>query len=716
MVVFGAYIALGLALPGVLLIRALYGGVRTLAEEIALGLTLGYSLEIFAYVFARAVDAPLLVLVWPLSAYTLFIAVPRLRKHWRGVPRPGAPIWWSWSLALAVVYLVAWSAITFFGPYALTWPGLGASHVDSSFHLSLIGELKHHVPPTVPGVAGEPLFYHWFIYAHLAAGSWVTGLEPVVLLLRLAMLPMLAALVVLVGMLGHRVIGSRPGALAAVLGAMFMAAPSLYLGTNGIFTWGGIQDAAWTSPTQTFGAVLFAPVVLLLVDLLEGRSRRAGNWFLLLVFLLAVMGSKATYLPLLVVGLAAVTAVEAIRSRRLPRSPLIALGITTMCFLYAQFVLFGRAQQGVTLAPLSLMEKIWGDLTGRPSAVDLTPATAVGITSVYLLCWIVTWCGVLGLLSRPSLLLRPAVVIMLSMGAAGLGGVLLFGSAHGNQLYFLRAAYPYMAIVSVYGLFVVVRQARASRGAVAVAAGVGVLAAYLIPLLCGVEIPRRPGQTTAALYLPYVVLLGFVLLTVVVLIATRRGWSRWALALTMIACIGLPAAAHTRVLSVLHRVAEDDLDGVVRQPAAEAIPQGALAAGRWLRDHSGPDDVIATNGHCRWGHEVPCDGRHSWVAALTERRVFLEGWAYTAKNWDRWRPGTVLENQPFWDGERVRSNDAVFLAPSRESVLLLGERYGVRWLFADKRRMDPERKVDDYANLRFTSGDYAVYEIPGDLK
>lgn len=186
---FFAYITLGLALPGVLLIRLLYRGPRSLAEEFALGLALGYALQVPAYIAARAIGVPLLVLVFPLGTYLLFLAFPGLRSHWRGAPRRATPLWWSWSIALTILLLIAWSAATFFGKNALTWPALGASNVDASFHLALIGELKHHMPPEAPMVAGEPLLYHWFVHAHLAATSWVTGVEPVVLLLRLACCP-----------------------------------------------------------------------------------------------------------------------------------------------------------------------------------------------------------------------------------------------------------------------------------------------------------------------------------------------------------------------------------------------------------------------------------------------------------------------------------------------------------------------------------------------
>ncbi|MEV4327365.1 hypothetical protein AB0J37_34445, partial [Microbispora rosea] len=51
---FAVYLAVCVALPGTLLVRALYRGRRTLAEEIALGVALGYAVEVVVYAAARA--------------------------------------------------------------------------------------------------------------------------------------------------------------------------------------------------------------------------------------------------------------------------------------------------------------------------------------------------------------------------------------------------------------------------------------------------------------------------------------------------------------------------------------------------------------------------------------------------------------------------------------------------------------------------------------
>ncbi len=722
MVLFGLYVVLCVGLPGVLLLRLLYRGRRTLAEEVALGLALGYAVEVFAYVGARALGVPLLVLAWPAGTCLLFLAVPRLRRHWTVAParRERAPAWWSWFLALPAAYLLAWSAVAFFRLNALSWPALGRSFPDMPFHLALVGELRHHLPPTVPMVAGEPLSYHWFVYAHLAAASWVTGVEPLVLLFRLGMFPVLAAFVVLAGMTGRRITGSWAGAALTTAGTVLVATPSLYLGGNGAFTWGGVPDLMWASPTQTFGALMFAPVVLFLLDLLERRRRPAGHWALLGVFLVAVAGAKATYVPLLGAGLLAVAAAGAVRRRRPSGPVLAALGMTAACFLFAQFVLFDGARQALVVDPFSFMETVWREMTGAGDGTDPPPLSILGMVAVFLLCWAVTWGGISGLLSRPRLLARPGVALTLGIGAAGVGAALLLGHPGRSQLFFLWGAYPYLAAVTALGIVTLARRARQSRRATLCAAGTGLAAAYLIPLLCGVRIPLRPGTDDTVLYLPYVVLLVAILAAAAVLAVTSGRLRAWSLVVTALAVVGLPAVVHARALWVVDGVVSSVVGGGAATGgglppvAAPPPPEGALDAGRWLRAHSAPGDLVATNAHCRWGREEPCDGRHFWVAALSERRVLVEGWTYTSRNTARWRPELPALELPFWDARLLALNDAVFEAPTGEAVRELRERHGVRWLVADEHRGGPVPGLGAFATLRFRSGDYAVYRLPGE--
>ncbi len=96
--IFGVYVAFGIALPGLLLVRFLRGRAGYIAEDVALGLCAGYAIEIATYLVARAIGAPLLFLAWPIATLVAFTAVPGLRSHWRG-SGIRAPAAWSWSLA-----------------------------------------------------------------------------------------------------------------------------------------------------------------------------------------------------------------------------------------------------------------------------------------------------------------------------------------------------------------------------------------------------------------------------------------------------------------------------------------------------------------------------------------------------------------------------------------------------------------------------------------
>ncbi|MDR8414592.1 hypothetical protein MTP10_38430 [Nonomuraea sp. 3-1Str] len=705
---YGAYLVLCLALPGLLLVRALYGDNRTSAEELALGTALGFAVEVGVYIPARAVGLPLLVLAWPIATYAAFLAVPGLRGHWRGKGAgPAAPVWWPWVPALLICYLVAKTSHSLYGIAPLTWPELVRYADDAPFHLGLIGELKHHMPPMSPIVAGEPLFYHWFVYAHWASASWITGVEPLVLLLRLGMLPVLAAFVVLVAMLGRRVTDSWAGGALAAGATLLVGAPRLFLGSAGTFTWGGMHDAAWLSPTFAFGAVLFVPVVLLVTDLIQRRRYDLRGWLLLGVFLLAVMGAKATYLPMLLVGLVAVALVEAVRRRRVPWPVLTALLMTGACLVFAQFVLFGGRRQGLMVAPFSYLRTVWQELTGMPVGTAPALASLAGVAVMYLLAWAVTWSPMLGLLSRPRLLLRPDVVLLTGIGAAGLGAMIVFDHPGQSQVYFLWGSHPYPVIIAVFGVLAVLRRARVPRGLVVGAIGAGLTAAYAIPFLWGVTAPLGPGQPDTALCLPYLTLLVAVALAVVVIVTTRARMRGWALLVTALAVIGLPAAHHARVVSFL--------SGLAGQPAAAAAepaptaPSGALSAARWLRDHSSPDELVATNVHCRWGQEDPCDSRQFWLSALTERRMLVEGWAFTVHNADSWQPGRLEEHQPFWDQERLEANDAAFRSPSTATIRELREGRGVRWLLVDERSPGVSPAIGHFARLGFRSGDFAVY-------
>ncbi|MFI7127623.1 hypothetical protein ACIBQ1_18130 [Nonomuraea sp. NPDC050153] len=663
--VFAAYLGAGVALPGTLLWRALTGGGRSTAEDVAAGLALGYAVEVLAYLPARAAGAPLLVLVPPAGVLCAFACVPRLRRHWRGGGGERMPLWCAWALAAVVGYLIAWSAL-----HLYRVPISGA-YVDLPYHLALVGEVKHHVPPTLPSVLGERLSYHWFVYAELAATSWVTGIEPVTLVYRLATLPMAAAMVVLVAVLGRRLGGSWGAGVAAVGVAYFLMGPVLQedvvFTTRPMFT-------VWASPTQTFGALLFAPVVLLLTG--GGRRGRAA----LVVLLAALTGAKATFLPLLLAGLLVVVAVRWVVERRVPWAWLGTAGGTLACLLVAQFVVFGQGSQGTVVAPFAATRGLWGLVAGvgMPELASVPVTPLLVLTVVHLFCLLCVWGGAAALGRRA---LEPPMSLLLGMGAAGVGAAVLLGHPSDSQLYFLESVRPYLSVAAMCGVAGLSAGRRVPWTMVAAGAGVALLAAWI----------EMPGGAPVRAVVPYLVL-GLVAAGVLL-------WRRGAVlaVVALLAGYAVPASARELALRVVPEDVEREME----------IPAGALKAGRWLRAHSSPDDVVATDLHCRPVQAPGCDSRHYWVSGFTERRVLVEGWAYAESTLSRAElfVSPYLE-VPFADPARLAANDAVFRAPTAANVRHLATRYGVKWLFTGT---NPE--LGKFARLRFRNSTSSVYQL-----
>ena len=126
------------------------------------------------------------------------------------------------------------------------------------------------------------------------------------------------------------------------------------------------------------------------------------------------------------------------------------------------------------------------------------------------------------------------------------------------------------------------------------------------------------------------------------------------------------------------------------------IPDGGIPAARWLRAHSRPDQVVATNTNCRKVTHGTCDNRHFWIAGFTERRVLVESWGYTSPIYEEaWAGRGAFFLLPYWDRQRLTENDQLFRNPSKSAADLLRRKYGVRWLLVDRRYDPPSPKLAD---------------------
>jgi hypothetical protein len=250
----------------------------------------------------------------------------------------------------------------------------------------------------------------------------------------------------------------------------------------------------------------------------------------------------------------------------------------------------------------------------------------------------------------------------------------------------------------------------------------GVVAIFVIRRVDGAVLPL-PGRGNLAFALgwPYAATVIIALVAAVALAVARRrvaflrGISH-ALIIALLAGFGLAST-----VSNLGRVVRDSSGHGWREVATRApiVTAGTLEAGRWLRDHSAPDDLVATNAHCLPASATSaedCVNLHFAVAAYTERRVLVEGWGFTARAHERAAElGAWVGTVPYWRPEVLAANDAAFRTPSVATVNRLRDVYGVRWLFVDA-TAEASPELWRFAELRYRAGDCAIYQVlrPGE--
>ncbi len=217
---YAAYAALAVVVPGTLVYRALRRAPHTLVEDLAMGAAVGLALEVGAWAAFSALDLRSWLWAWPVAVVAPFAAVPRLRRHWWVRDYAATPtLAWSWAVAGVVGFFTAYLAMVFLDRNPIL-PTSEATrqYIDLPYQLSLAGEAKHNFPVDLPQVAGEPLYYHWFAHAHMAATSLIGGIDLPVVALRLAIPALSALAILLTAVVGWRISG-RPlvGAVAAAL-------------------------------------------------------------------------------------------------------------------------------------------------------------------------------------------------------------------------------------------------------------------------------------------------------------------------------------------------------------------------------------------------------------------------------------------------------------------------------------------------------------------
>ncbi|MED7951749.1 hypothetical protein [Streptomyces sp. BE303] len=731
---YTGYAAWGVLLPGTLVFRALRRRPHTLVEDLVLGAVTGLVLELGAWALLVSLGLQRFAVAWPLLVVVPFLAVPGLRRHWRpaGYRRPAER--WSWATA----GVVALSSAYYYEVFLARFPILPDSETsrqygDLPYLLSLAGNAKYNVPPTLPQVSGEPLNYHWFTFVHMAMGDLVGHVDLSVVEMRL-MVPALGALGILaVAVVAHRLVG-RPwaGPVAALLVFAVGEFTAAYPNNVGSWTFGApaVRLMSFASLSLTYSQPLLIALIGAAGDLLR-RTREGdggipsfgrGAYVLAALFALASSAAKASTLPVVLGGLGFAGLMILIGTRRVPWT-IVGLGaIVGAAQLFATAAVFDFQSYALEVVPFGNVRGYWADPDGsRPAAVQ------AGLVAAILVAFVLNHhlkaAGMLPLLWRSRLDLAPVQWFLLGGALAGPAAYLAVNGF--NASYFTLAGLPFAALLSAWGYCETFERAALPRRAVLLlAAAAAVLAGALTLALYRYSddwkaFAARPFDGPAG-EPPYVKLLPALVAAAALAGLALAGGLLWRLAgravpalrrrggvvlLTAVLAVGVPATA----LDVLQA-------RKVHWEGSWILPETQVQAARWVREHSGPQDVLATNSHC-WQFEdyadsASCDNYRSyWLSAYSERSVLIEGWAYAPRLMAT-AAGAVSATTGFWDEALFRRNEEAFYHPTADTLRRLrDDDPRLRYLVVHRKAGAESPRLKDLTKQVFDNGRVAVYEL-----
>ena len=717
---YAAYWCFGLTLPGLLLARATVGTRGNWPEDIAMGAVTGLAFELGCFMLWSVFGWQRQLWLWPLLVVLIFVAVPRLRRHWRiSSPQP-LPVLWSWGVASAIV---ACTVMVRQAAFAAPLPPAGGFYdQDVVWHLSIVHELTRSFPPQVPQVVGEFLRYHWFSHMHMAAAHLVSGAPVATVVLRLWILPLLAVTALIAARLAmelSKTWWSGPVAAWCVI---------VFTGTGLLPVVGEAGVIFPTSPSEVYVLPLVLGIAVLIVRALRGVRLGAG-WAVLGSLLVAAAGAKPNAMPLVLAGTLVAGLSLLVQRRRQWRAALSVVAIVAVILPVSILVVAG-SDGGSTIRLFDFVEwsPVYHSLTGAgfspgfgpllPEGVHDLSTRSLVILGLLLLVPLVQNVGRLvpfAWLGSKRLRKDPAAWFMAGFVIAGWVVYLVLAHPSYSQAYFLRLANPVASVFGVWALAAAVpptvktgrRVVAVLAGGTLIGAGVVALARVLTPTLS--QHTRDLTAVVASLLPPLAVVCVAVAGGLVAWVLARRsfpGLRGWGSALALAALVlGGPAEGvlHGFDRDRISLVTRPVVNGVLMPPKTDGYRIGA-AAMAWVDQHTPNDAVVATNRHCVTGRQRPgCLSMAFWVSGLGGRRMVLEGWGYTSA------AKRVDSPTPF--PERRAVNDAVFSHPSVTTIDRLRRRYGASWLVADRSAGPVSSKLTLFAVPRFSSGEVTVYEL-----
>ncbi|MBA3233068.1 MAG: hypothetical protein H0T17_03825 [Propionibacteriales bacterium] len=711
---YAGYLAICVALPGVIAWRLLLASLHvdddtspTWFEDLTLGTIFGFGLQLPFFLAGVAIGFSGLVFALPVLVLLVAVTTPHGRRGWR-LPTGHLDVRASWALTVVILYGLAWLGRNAFPLRPLSLAPNASPSIDETFHQALVADIANRFPPEIPFLLGTRLDYHWFVHAQIATSNSVTGLESVLMLRDL--MPVLGLVLAILGLgaVALRLTG-RP--VAAFIAPALMVAGAFHLnGPNfgsSYFIEPYLSARYVSSPSQSYGVMMSMPAVMLLLEVLRPRTTPSRlSWLTLALALLALSGSKATFMPVFLCGAIAVWCIHLLVHRRIDKTASALVVLLVLVTAFAQYVLFGGQGGGLALDPF---ETVRAALHREDIAVTHTAEVVMSLSM--LVSWLLYGVGAFGLL-RGRMWLDARAVWMLVAVPTGIAVPFLLFRSGLSQLWFSRTVAELVVLISAWGMACLLPKPLTTRHAafltgIAAAAGLSAFAVSSLVESRSDGVGATLGSLLLTVVAPFAVAVAFLVTWLIARLTPRR--RRPGVVVLLAFLLGLSTV----------NVASYGYDALtkptrVHKAGEPLFAGGGVDAATYITEHSPPSDIVATNVHCARPMSQKCDNRNFWIAAFTERRIVVEGWGYTAATNVAAKADTPNAYLPVPDIKRLKINDAAFERPSAETVRRLVDSYDVSWLFISKKYpadIEGLRQLDDLLGTAFENGPYVVFKV-----
>jgi hypothetical protein len=276
----------------------------------------------------------------------------------------------------------------------------------------------------------------------------------------------------------------------------------------------------------------------------------------------------------------------------------------------------------------------------------------------------------------------PLVITIL----AGIGGTLLLETWGDSQLFLLYSVIPFIGVLLASVAFYKETELKPDK---ILLITLGLLGQTVLFTLFSSFVPRAQVLRTFALW---VIATGFVFLVAVV-VARLNKKSVFTYLLIVSLSVGMFSG-----------LTKFDQRAYALPEHPYSISIGTYEIANYLRKESSKNDLIATNRHCAGLEEnQTCTARQFALSALSERRVFLEGWSYTTC------PLVEPILNKYWKEDSWKVNQDFFITPNDENFEVL-RKSGVDWFVVDTTRPSVS-SYEPFAELVKTSGGVSLWKV-----